>query len=571
MSDLERPALWWVKRDFRVSDNAALVAAARHQSLIALLVLEPSIIKAKDASALHLHAQLDAAAKLQQTLRELGSELYLMAGELPDVFERVRSFINFSAIHAHQETGTQLTYERDDKVRAWCRINQIDYHEHTQNGVVRGSHKRVDRPAILATRLLRTAVHPAPLQLPTVPSGVENCRQLLRFNPELSHGLTQGSNAQSETFANNELCLQDVGEKLYAENTLQSLGEKQANTDLESFLNVRGQKYRGGISSPNLAFTHGSRLSAHLAWGTLSLRQVFAAKAERENDLHNSSSKNIGVTAWRKSLNAFQSRLFWHDHFVQRFEAAPQMEFEALNPAYQALAYLNDDEKLQRWLTGKTGIPLVDACIRCVQTCGFLNFRMRAMLVSVACYGLGQDWRRIQYPLAHWFFDYEPGIHFSQVQMQAGVVGINTIRVYNPHKQLLEHDADCKFVKKWIPELREFTAEEICNYQTSPLGDYPAPPDDFESTATQMKQRIFSIRNSDEGRKASAEILEAYGSRRPASSRRRVSRHQSTAITGRTQEAKVKATNRDVENPGQATQVTNDNVSELNPQLTLDF
>jgi len=494
-----------------------------------------------------------------------------MVGELPGVFGQLHSVINFAAIHAHQETGTQLTYERDNKVRAWCRESQIAYHEHTQNGVVRGYHKRIDRPAILATRLLQTAAHPAPLQLPTTPPDAKNCQQLLRFSREFSRGLTQGDNTDSTDFTSSQLCLQDDGKRLYAENTLQSLGEDQANTELKSFLKIRGQKYRGGISSPNLAFTHGSRLSAHLAWGTISLRQVFAAKAERENDLRNSSSYR--ATAWRKSLNAFQSRLFWHDHFVQRFEAAPQMEFEALNPAYRKMNYLNDDAKLQMWLTGKTGIPLVDACIRCVQTCGFLNFRMRAMLVSVACYGLGQDWRRIQYPLAHWFFDYEPGIHFSQVQMQAGVVGINTIRVYNPHKQLLEHDSSCKFVKQWIPELHNFTAEEICNYQTYPLGDYPAPPDDFDSTAAQMKQRIFSIRNSEEGRKASAEIVEAYGSRRPASSRRRVSRYQSNAVTNRTQgdSSATSGSATEVIDSDQDLQSTDKSVNELNPQLTLDL
>jgi len=494
MKELERPALWWVKRDFRVSDNAALLAATRHQSLLALLVLEPSIVQAKDASELHLHAQTKAATSLQQKLREYSSELYVMVGELPDVFKTLQNTFDFSAIHAHQETGTQQTYERDDRVRIWCRENHINYHEHAQNGVVRGTHKRVDRPAILAQRLLQTPVQPAPAQLPPVPVGICKCPTLLKFNPDIALDslLTKGSSVESsETHGPQP----DDRVKLYDTNTLQALTEDSAHVDLDSFLNVRGQKYRGGISSPNLAFSHGSRLSAHLAWGTLSPRQVFAAKAERENVLR--SSKNPGAMVWQKSLNAFQSRLFWRDHFVQRFETAPHMEFEALNPAYRTLNYLNDDVKLQKWLKGQTGIPLLDACIRCVQTCGFLNFRMRAMLVSAACYGLGQDWRRIQYPLAHWFLDYEPGIHFSQVQMQAGVVGINTIRVYNPHKQLLEHDAECKFVKRWIPELAEFTAEEICNYQTYPLGDYPAPPVDFESTATQMKQRIFSIRNSE--------------------------------------------------------------------------
>ena len=95
MAELDRPALWWVKRDFRVSDNAALQAAAKHQSLLALLLLEPSILNATDASALHLEAQLQAAKSLQQKLQNCGSELFVMVGELPVTCEQLRSAIDF--------------------------------------------------------------------------------------------------------------------------------------------------------------------------------------------------------------------------------------------------------------------------------------------------------------------------------------------------------------------------------------------------------------------------------------------------------------------------------------------
>jgi deoxyribodipyrimidine photo-lyase len=244
---------------------------------------------------------------------------------------------------------------------------------------------------------------------------------------------------------------------------------------------------------------------------------VFSLSNQRLRALSQSSGGS--TSQWVKSIRAFQARLFWHDHFVQRLESAPEMEFQALNPAYQSIAYFDDRVIKDAWLNGRTGIPLVDACMRCLKATGFLNFRMRAMVVTTACYGLGQSWISIQDPLARTFLDYEPGIHLSQIQMQAGIVGINTIRVYSPLKQLLDHDPQCIFVKKWIPELREFDASTIACYETRKLGNYPLPILDIQEMGKLMKNQIYSIRNSQEGKKASAAVLLEHGSRRSTSRR----------------------------------------------------
>ncbi len=523
-----KPALWLVKRDFRLADNAALIDAAQHESLLVVLILEPSVLSANDASVFHLSAQLKAASALKTDLRSRGSDLFFAISEAPSLCNHLFAEIGFSAIYSHQETGNALSYDRDKSLARWCMDNDVLWIEKTQNGVVRGPHKRMDRAKILAERLLQSPPLAAPAKLPPCPPTarleangtlLSSCLNINSLPPVL-HNISRPER--------------------FDEDSLQALGEQAAQLDLHQFLNDRGLHYTSGISSPNRAFTQGSRLSAHLAWGTLTLRQIFHARAARIHELGN--ARDHTSAQWRKSLNAFQSRLYWHDHFVQRFESASFMEFDALNPAYRHLKYPDDGEARQRWLDAATGIPLVDACLRCVQTCGFLNFRMRAMLVSVACYGLGIHWRDIQYPLARWFYDYEPGIHFSQVQMQAGVIGINTIRVYNPHKQLLEQDGDCHFVKQWIPELRDFTAEEICAYQTRPLGRYPAPPAGFETTARMMKDQIFAVRKSDIGKKASAEILEKYGSRRTpqrqrlrSDYRRATGRRNQSAATARSE------------------------------------
>jgi len=511
-----KPAVWWVKRDFRVFDNEALCEASKHSHLLVLYVLEPSVLKAADTSWFHIRAQLEAASGLQQSLQKRGGELYFVIDEVLPVFQMLLASLGSFRLLAHQETGNNLTYARDRSVARWCADNMIAFDEYHQNGVVRGMHKREMRSGIQAQRLLQTPVTPAPSMLPPVPKAIESLSGL-RVDVDVLFGNDFEFN-HLQTVPEIADCYDNLTVNIKPDFTnIQRVTEKSAHRDLHSFLHERGKGYSGGISSPNLALRHGSRLSAHLAWGTISLRTVFAEKTKRLEELKGTTDQsNI---QWRKSLNAFRSRLFWHDHFVQRFESATFMEYEALNPAYRDIQYPGSEEMLVAWANGRTGIPLVDACMRCLRATGFINFRMRAMLVSVGCYGLGLHWRDLHYPLSRVFLDYEPGIHLSQVQMQAGVVGINTIRVYNPHKQLIEQDSNCTFVKRWIPELESFSAESIANYQTQPLGDYPAPPANYSDTAKLMKDRIFAVRQSEEGRKASADILERYGSRMPARNR----------------------------------------------------
>lgn len=207
----------------------------------------------------------------------------------------------------------------------------------------------------------------------------------------------------------------------------QVVTEASAQHALADFLRDRGLHFSGDISSPNTAFHHGSRLSVHLAWGTLSTRQAVHATAARLKELDAPDAPSR--TLWRRSSTNFLARLHWRDHFIQRLETEPELEARALHPAYRAIPYEDDPELLAAWADGRTGFPMVDAVMRCLAVTGFANFRMRAMVVSFACTGLHLDWRTIPNPLAKMVLDFEPGIHFSQLQMQAGVVGLNAIRV----------------------------------------------------------------------------------------------------------------------------------------------
>jgi len=315
-----------------------------------------------------------------------------------------------------------------------------------------------------------------------------------------------------------ELSLSDLGHKLPRSEYIQVVSETEALNTRHDFFYNRGIAYRGGISSPLTALTAGSRMSPHLAWGTMTGRQMYQATLTRIAELKVSNDPAAG--RWRRSLNAFISRLHWRDHFIQRLESEPNMEFAPLNAAYEEIKYENSPEYLAAWNAGRTGFPMIDACIRCLQQTGFINFRMRSMITSLACHTLSLDWRAIDHPLAQMFADYEPGIHLSQLQMQAGVVGINTLRIYSPHKQLIDQDPDAIFVKQWIPELRDITTKQIINHRDRALGDYPAQLTDWWDSAKQMRNQLWQIRNKKQTMLLAKEVYLKHGSRKRPMSKR---------------------------------------------------
>ncbi|MEF1307715.1 FAD-binding domain-containing protein, partial [Vibrio owensii] len=147
--------------------------------------------------------------------------------------------------------------------------------------------------------------------------------------------------------------------------------------------------------------------------GNISLREVYQYLLQHWQ-----------VTGFRRSLIALSSRLHWHCHFMQKFESECEMEFRCVNRAYEPLlqqASVRDEALLDAWKSGTTGIPLIDACMRCLHHTGYINFRMRAMLVSFLTHHMNMDWRDGVTHLAQLFLDFEPGIHYPQFQMQAGV------------------------------------------------------------------------------------------------------------------------------------------------------
>lgn len=370
----------WFKRDLRVHDHAALQQAAARGPVLCLYVVEPSLWAEPDAATQHLHFLRESLLDLHAKLKALGARLHVVTGEVTDVLSRLRALAPFDALYAHEETGNAVTYRRDVAVGRWCRAHGVDWLETPQFGVVRRLPSRQRWQSQWAAHT-RAPVWPTPDRLQPVP--------LPWREPAMPSAVQLG--------------LQDADPPLR-----QRGGRAEALAVLHEFLELRSAQYRGGISSPLLAPTACSRLSPYLALGCLSLREVVQATQWHMAQLPPEAARQ------RQGLSAFMSRLVWHCHFIQKLEDEPELEWRNLHRGYDGLRdEAAHPEHLDALMQGRTGWPMVDACVAMLRDTGWLNFRMRAMLVSVAAYPLWLHWREVGLWLARQFVDYEPGIHWS--------------------------------------------------------------------------------------------------------------------------------------------------------------
>jgi deoxyribodipyrimidine photo-lyase len=443
-------AIWWVRRDLRLSDNQALAAAlSQGRAVIPAFILDPRLLASPYASQKRLAFLFEGLRLLDADLRLRGSALIVRQG---DPLEALRSLCGESGADRifAEEDFSPYARRRDERVRRELPLALtpgVAVHPPEILRKADGAPYTVFTPF---SRLWRSLPFPgsplpAPERFPVLP-------------PVVSEGLTDWPQHPAESPF--------------------PAGETEAHRRLNIFIDSIISRYADERNRLDLEGTSG--LSPYLRFGMLSARQAVWAAREAEAQVRDASVRR-GVETW---LN----ELIWREFYIAILYHFPFVRQTAFRPTLRNIPWVNNAEDFTAWTQGCTGYPIVDAAMRQLEATGWMHNRARMISASFLTKDLLVDWRWGERHFMQRLIDGDPAANNGGWQWTAGT-GTDAapyFRIFNPVLQSMKFDPDGAFIRRFVPELVNIPDEYIHSPWKMPLEkqkqagcligkDYPAP------------------------------------------------------------------------------------------------
>lgn len=461
MSEFSK-SLFIFRRDLRLIDNTGLNQALRRsQTVIPCFILDPRQLEHNEYKSENaVQFMREALESLARAFQQKSGRLYFLYGEAEKVIAALLDQEKIKAVFVNRDY-TPFSVRRDLAITRLCAARQVPFFQ--SEDVLLSSPGEVLKQGGGAYTVFGAFFRKAQT-VPVRPP--ERTLPAVNFwTKQFSHALLAWPDA-IPTKVNPRLACSGS-----RESALKILKKLKAFKD---YLETR--------DFPALAGT--TRLSAPLKFGTCSIREVYAALVESLGPGH-----------------PLIRQLYWRDFFTQIAYYFPHVFGEPFYDQYAALRWRNDPHQFLAWCQGRTGVPLVDAGMRELNTTGFMHNRVRMIAASFLVKDLHMDWRWGEKYFATQLVDYDPAVNNGNWQWisSTGCDVQPYFRIFNPWRQLQRYDVKAEYVKTWIPELCGLSATEICrlgsNAVERPSG-YPAPLVDHAQESEQAKMMYRHVQRA---------------------------------------------------------------------------